>query len=279
MTPFARWPRGPRPMRLTPEQSRVVFLWMRDFRRAGHALEPEARAELERIRARVVELEIAFNRNINEFVDGIDVTRDELDGLPDDFIERLSPGSAPETLRVSLDYPEVYPFLAQAANRAAREALFRKHWSRAEEQNRPLLAEALRLRQQAAALLGHATWAHYAIEVKMAETPEAVAEFYDELVPRLDAFRDRELAVLTARFHADGHDGPLAAWDWAYYDEQLRRARVRGGRKPRGRVPPPGGVHQRHVRPHRRGVRSRIPSSRRCPGVAPVGGALRDGGP
>ena len=39
----------------------------------------------------------------------------------------------------------------------------------------------------------------------MAETPEAVAAFYDSLVPRLEAVRDRELAVLTDRFHAEGH--------------------------------------------------------------------------
>ncbi len=209
---------------LTPEQARVLFLWMRDFRRAGHALEAAERGELEQIRARLVELEVAFNRNLAEYDDAIEVTRDELAGMPDDFIERLSPGSEPGTLRVSLDYPELYPFLAQASNRARREELFRKHWLRAVDANRPLLEEALRLRQRAAELLGYPTWAHYAVEVKMAETPEAVAEFYGRLLPRLTTVRDHELDALTDRFHADGHDGRLAAWDWAYYDEQMRRS-------------------------------------------------------
>ena len=208
---------------LTPEQARVLELWMRDFRRAGHALEPAARAELEGIRARLVELEVAFNRNIAEHQDAIEVTRDELAGMPDDFVERLSPGSEDGTFRVSLDYPELYPFLSYASNRARREELYRKHWRRAVEANRPLLEEALRLRQQAAALLGFPTWAHYAIEIKMAETPEAVAAFYDDLVPRLTTVRDRELAVLAERMHGDGYEGAITAWDWAYYDEQLKR--------------------------------------------------------
>jgi Zn-dependent oligopeptidase len=208
---------------LNPEQVRVLELWMRDFRRAGQALEVPARTELEGIRARLVELEIAFNRNINEFDDGIEVTREQLDGLPDGFIDRLAAGALPSTFRVSLDYPEVYPFISQATDRSAREALFRKHWRRAVDDNRPLLAEALRLRQRAAELLGHPTWAHYALETKMAERPEAVAAFYGDLVPRLEPIRDRELAELTARFHADGHEGPLSAWDWTYYDEQMRR--------------------------------------------------------
>jgi Zn-dependent oligopeptidase len=208
---------------LTPEQEHVLMLWMRDFRRAGQALEPANRAELETIRARLVELEVAFNRNIAEYQDGIEVTREELAGTPDDFVERLTAGAQPDTFRVSLDYPELYPFLSYASNRGRRQELYSKHWSRAVDINRPLIEEALRLRQRAAELLGFPTWAHFAIEVKMAETPDAVAAFYDQIVPGLAAIRDRELAVLAERLHRDGHAGEVAAWDWAYYDEQLKR--------------------------------------------------------
>jgi thimet oligopeptidase len=209
---------------LSPEQEHVLDLWMRDFQRAGHGLEPAARAELEQIRARIVELGVAFGRNIAEYTDAVELTRQELDGMADDFVERLKAGNAPDTFRVSLDYPEYYPFLAQGTNRAAREVLFRKNWNLAVTENRPLLEEAIRLRQRAAELLGHATWAHHAIEVKMAGTPEAVAEFYASLRPRLEPARDREIAMLTDRMVADGHPAPLMAWDWSFYDEQLRRA-------------------------------------------------------
>ena len=209
---------------LAPDQRRVLDLWLRDFRRAGQALDPGSRSELESMRSRLVELEVAFSRNLNEHEDSIDATPDQLAGLPDDFIERLRPGTKPGTRRVSLDYPEVYPFLAQAADRSSREALFRKHWRRAMDANRPLLAEAIRLRQRAAELLGWPSWAHYRLETKMAERPEAVAAFYRDLVPRLEPVRDRELAALAAQAAADGLDGPLAAWDWMYYDEQVRRA-------------------------------------------------------
>jgi thimet oligopeptidase len=209
---------------LNPEQEHVLELWMRDFRRAGQNLDPGARARLEQIRARLVELEVAFNRNISEYEDALELTRDELSGMPDEFVGRLSPGTETGTYRVSLDYPEVYPFLAQGSNRAAREALFRKHWHRAVTQNRPLLEEAVRLRQEAAELLGHPTWAHHAIEIKMAKTPDAVADFYANLQPRLESVRDQEIAVLTKRMATDGVDGPMQSWDWAYYDEQLRRA-------------------------------------------------------
>ena len=259
---------------LTSEQARVLFLWMRDFRRAGHALEPAAQGQLEQIRARLVELEIAFNRTINEFVDGIDVTRDELDGLPDDFIDRLSPGSRAGTLRVSLDYPEVYPFLAQATNRhgarSCSASTGRGRWTPTARSGR-----GLRLRQEAATLLGQPTWAHHAIEVKMAETPEAVAAFYDSLVPRLEAVRDRELAVLTDRFHADGHTAARGLGLGL-----LRRAaapiRVRRGCQSRRGVPAHGGMPGGPVRAHRGRVRSRVPARRGSEGVASVRGDVRD---
>ena len=170
---------------LEGERARLLEHWLRDFRRAGHELGADERAELERLRTRLVEVEVAFQRNLNEYRDGIDVTREQLAGLPDAYVERLSPGEREGTYRVSLDYPEVNPFLEQAHDRDLRRELFHKNWNKAVAANRPLLDEALDLRRRVAVLLGHPTWAHHAMEVKMARTPERVADFYEELLPPL----------------------------------------------------------------------------------------------
>jgi len=209
---------------LEGERARLLDHWLRDFRRAGHELRNEDRAELERLRTRLVEVEVAFQRNINEFRDGVDVTRAQLAGLPDDYIERLSPGEREGTYRVTLDYPEVNPFLEQAHDRGLRRQLFMKNWNKALAANRPLLDEALDLRRRVAALLGEPTWAHHAMELKMARSPERVLAFYDELLPRLEDRVRAELDALAERLHADGHDGPISAWDWRYYDEAVRRS-------------------------------------------------------
>jgi Zn-dependent oligopeptidase len=199
---------------LTGERARLLEHWLRDLRRAGHELSPEDRAKLERLRTRLVEVEVAFQRNINEFRDGIDVTREQLSGLPEDFIERLSPGELEGTYRVSLDYPEVNPFLEQADDRELRRKLFIKNWSKAVATNRPLLEEALELRRSVASLLGEPTWAHHAMELKMARNPERVRAFYEELLPSLESRVRGELDALAERLQADGHDGPITAWDW-----------------------------------------------------------------
>ena len=209
---------------LDGEDARLLEHWLRDFRRAGHELPQEQRAELERLRTRLVEIEVAFQRNINDYRDAIEVTREQLAGLPDDYVDRLSPGERDGTYRVGLDYPELYPFLEQAHDRELRRQLLHKHWNRTVDKNRPLLEEGLRLRRQIAGLLGEPTWAHHAMELKMARTPDRVGRFYRELLPSLAAQVRRELDRLGQMLHADGHDGPVTIWDWRYYDEALRRS-------------------------------------------------------
>ena len=208
---------------LTGERRRLLEHWLRDLRRAGHDLSPEARAELERLHARLVELEVLFQRNVDEYHDGIEVTREELAGLPDSYVERLPPGSAPGTYEVSLEYPSVFPFLDQADRRDLREQLEAKLYNRAAAVNRPIIEEALRIRKRIATLFGLRSWADYALEIKMAANRAAVTRFYDGLVPPLQQKARREVANLAALLEADTGDPNLRSWDWRYYENQVRR--------------------------------------------------------
>ncbi len=204
---------------LDGERARLLAHWLRDFRRAGHALGSADRSELEALRNRLVEVEVAFQRNLNEFRDGIDMTREQLAGLPDAYVDRLEPGEAEGTFRVSLDYPELNPFMEQAHDRELRRRLFLKEWAKAAELNRPLLSEALSLRRRIATLLGEPTWAHHAMELKMAKDPDRVRTFYRELLPALDDTVSADLGALSA----GNGDGPIQPWDWRYLDNAMRR--------------------------------------------------------
>ena len=208
---------------LSGERALLLEHWMRDLRRAGHELAPEQRAELERLRSRLVELEVAFGRNLAEYADAIEVDQEGLAGLPEAYVERLRPGSREGTYRVSLDYPEINPFMERSRNRGHRETLFRKNWNRAVDDNRPLLAEALELRQQIADLLGFPTWAGYAMEVKMAGAPGRVHDFYRQLVPPLEAAAREEIEAMRDMHRDAAGADTLQPWDWAFYDTRMSR--------------------------------------------------------
>ena len=204
---------------LEGEPKRLLERWLRDFRRAGHELSPEDRKELEELRNRLVELEVAFQRNIADDQAGIEVTRDGLAGMPDSYVARLEPGTAPNTYKVGIKGPELSPFLTQAINRDLREQLLRRSWNSAVQTNRPLLEEALTIRRRIAHLFGEPTWAHHAMEVKMAGNPQRVKAFYDEIVPPIEAAARREIAVLQQLAgDEDGLTDPLQVWDWTFYD-------------------------------------------------------------
>jgi Zn-dependent oligopeptidase len=212
---------------LEGERRRLLEHWQRDLRRAGHELAPIDRTELENLRSRLVELEVAFQRNVNEYKDWIQVDRSGLAGLSDEYVERLRPGDAPGTYRVTLDSPELLPFMEMAHDRALREELFRKSWNQAAIENRPLLGEAVEVRRRIAALLGYATWADYAMEVRMAGGPERVRGFYHDLVPPLEAAARQEVVELAELARTDGLTDGLQPWDWLYYDARLSRERYR----------------------------------------------------
>jgi thimet oligopeptidase len=207
---------------LSGEPRRLLDLWLRDLRRAGHGLPDAQRAEIDAITARLVVLESSFERNVDGWSDGIDLRREDLDGLPDPYIDRLGPGTEPGTLRVSLDYPDYYPFMESSRRRDLRRILATKMASRAVEANRPILEETLTLRRRKAALLGYPSWAHFRIEPKMAGTPERVADFHGAIFPAIQTLAQEEYAAMRQRLERDTGETDLSPWDIPYYDQRIR---------------------------------------------------------
>ena len=113
--------------------------------------------------------------------------------------------------------------MQQARRRDLREALQFKFWNRAAAENRPLLEEAIAIREQIAVTLGYPTWADYAMEVKMAKTPAAVAAFYESIVPGLTAKAQGELETMSELFEADYPGETLASWDWTFYHNEQKK--------------------------------------------------------
>ena len=208
---------------LTGEPARLLDFTLRDLRRAGHELDPQAREEAKRIAARLVELSVAFDRNIADWEDHLTVPANGLDGLPDAYIARLQPGELEGTYKVTMAYPDVIPFLENARRRDLRQELAFKFNTRAVEANTPLLEEAVRLRRRTAELFGLPSWAHYAMEEQMAKGPDQVSDFYDQLIPPLTEKGRLELEIMAKLLEQDTGETTVQPWDWRYYDTQIRR--------------------------------------------------------
>ena len=212
---------------LPAEAGRFLDFELRDFRHNGMELDPDKRAQLQELKERLVRLGIAFRRNIDEYQDAILVPRAGLDGLPDSYVERLRTEEVDgeQRYRVSLDYPDMVPFMENAHDGALREELFRKNHNKAAADNVDLLEEAIAVRHQAAALLGYDSWAHYVTEVRVARSPEAVLDFLSDLESRVRPKAKADMAALREVAGSSEGGADFAIWDWRYLTQRLLRER------------------------------------------------------
>jgi len=74
---------------LDGEQKRLLEHVLRDLRRAGHELDADTRARVKALTQREIELGVRFQQNIDEWDDWILASREDLEGMPDSWIEGL----------------------------------------------------------------------------------------------------------------------------------------------------------------------------------------------
>jgi thimet oligopeptidase len=212
---------------LDPDAARLLEFTLRDFRRNGFELDAGARARVEQLKQQLVDLGVHFRRNIDENDDALWLTRDQLAGLPAGYIDGLTTEERDGTThyRVSLDYPEMYPFLEAADDESLRRELFLLNYNKAAAENLPLLDQALAARAEAAALLGYPSWADYILEIRMAKTTAAALEFLEDLERRVRVKANVDIDELTAskRAHTGDPDARLEIWDWRYYQQRVLR--------------------------------------------------------
>ncbi len=208
---------------LEGEKARFLEFLLRDLRRAGHELDPAVRGAVKEKTQRLVELGVRFQNNIDEWSDHILVTNDELEGLPRSFAESLETDEETGKLKVTLDYPHILPFTENAKRRDLREELSRKFNTQAVAENRPLLEEAIQLRDEIANAFGLSSWAHHQLEEQMAKTPEAIFDFYEKLLPPLTEQGKADVGEMAALLASDDGDDEVQVWDWRFYDTQQRK--------------------------------------------------------
>jgi peptidyl-dipeptidase Dcp len=129
----------------------------------------------------------------------------------------------------TLQAPSIWPFLSYADNRELRRQILTAYLSRCDQgnefDNKQILYRIATLRAERARLLGFETYAHFALEERMAKEPAKVYSLLNQLWgPALSVAR-AEAASLQAMIRSEGRDFKLEPWDWRYYAEKVKAAR------------------------------------------------------
>ena len=217
---------------LDEEQARLVSEYRRRFIRAGAQLDDAGQDRMRELNARLSELSTEFSQRLLKDTNNSALVVDtaaELDGLSDDDVAAAA-AAATEAghdgkYLLSLVLPTPQPALSSLTRRDTRRRLHEASLQRGFRDNGnntlSIAAEMAALRAEKAALLGFASHAEYATDDQTAPSLDAIHQILDKLTPAAVRNAKAEAEQLRAAAQRDGHE--LAAWDWAFYSEQVRR--------------------------------------------------------
>jgi oligopeptidase A len=223
---------------LDKAQQKVITNALRDFQLSGIALPEQDKQRYAKIVARLSELSSQFSNNLLDATHAFTVhitDKNELAGLPQsalDAAEALAQSKQLTGWLFTLDIPSYLPVMMYCDNRDLREKMYRAYVTRASDigpnadefDNTAIINETLALRHELAQLLGFSNYAEKSLATKMAESPEQVLQFLNDLAEKSKQQGEQDVKELQ-QFAAELGQPELKAWDLAYYSEKLKQAK------------------------------------------------------
>jgi peptidyl-dipeptidase Dcp len=221
---------------LDPESRRLVERLHTDFIRAGANLSDADKETLKKLNGELASLSTQFSQNVLKGTNAAAVVvadEKQLEGLSGNAVKAAAEAARERKLEgkyvVALMNTTGQPALASLEDRALRQKLFETSAARGvqggEFDNRPIITRMAKLRAERAALLGYPDHATYVLEDETARTTTAVNKMMSELAPAAVANAKREAADMQAIVDKEDGGFQIAAWDWAYYAEKVRKQR------------------------------------------------------
>ena len=220
-------------LELTIEQKTLLDKKYKSFSRNGANLNDDEKKQLREIDRELAQLKLKFGENVlaetNKF-EMLLTEASDLDGLPQSAKEAaalLAKSRNKEGWLITLDYPSYVPFMKYARNRELRKKLALAFGSKGFHNdaldNQQIVLKIAKLRFNRAQLLGYKTHAHFVLEERMAETPEKVYSFLNELLDKARPAAQREFETLKRFAYELDAIEDLQKWDGAYYSEKLKQ--------------------------------------------------------
>ena len=218
---------------LSGEQQMLLEKQYKGFARNGANLSEQKKAQLRSIDTQLSKLGLSFGENVLAQTNAFELLLDkeqDLAGLPEGAKEAAKQVAAEKGKKgwvITLDYPSYVPFMKYAQNRALRKKLALAFGARAfqdkGQNNQQHVLDIVKLRHQRAQLLGYQSHAHFVLEDRMAQSPQKVHAFLNELLVKARPAAQKEFDELEAFAKKIDSIDQLQKWDSAYYAEKLKQ--------------------------------------------------------
>ncbi len=222
---------------LDPAQKKIIRDALRDFTLAGVALEEDEKNRFKAIEQALSRLSSRFEENLLDATNAwtkLIGNESQLAGLPETAKAVARQSAQAKNLEgwlLTLEFPCYAAVMTFADDRALRREVYEAYVTRASDQgpnagkwdNSEIMEEILNLRHEKARLLGYNNFAELSLATKMAESPDQVLKFLEELAARSKPVAEFDLAELREFALRQHQVEALQAWDLMYYSEKLRQ--------------------------------------------------------
>ena len=197
-----------------------------EFKLAGVDKDQATRDSLKKLQDQLTEEQSMFDRNISDGQKTITADSvSELDGLPQDYIDRHKPG-ADGKIQITTNYPDLLPVLKFAKNDALRKRLYEAYQTRAYPKNLDQLKQMMQTRYEIAQLLGYKSWADFNAADKMILKGQNIADFIQQVDSAAKPVAKREFTLLLEQKRkSDPKATGIGDYELQYLQEQVRRAK------------------------------------------------------
>ena len=230
---------------LSSERQKILSNALRDFRLSGAELPEDQKPHFAELQEKQAALSKAFSDHVldatNAYAYVVEAGNEAaLAGLPEDVIEAAKEAAERDGktgYKFTLHFPSYFPVMQYSENRPMREAMYRAYVTRASElgpqygngkpewDNTAVLAEQLKLRAEEAHMLGYNNFAEVSLAPKMAESPEQVMTFLEDLATRARPHAEQDWKELREFAANELSLSDLQPWDMTFAAERLRQKR------------------------------------------------------
>ena len=216
----------------TVAQKRLVDDSYKTFVRNGAKLGVEDKSRLSAINTELASLFTRFSQNVlgDEGKLFTKVKQSEIGGLPESVVDGMASNAKVRKMEghvINNTRSSMEPVLTYADDRSLREKVWTTYYSRGDNgddrDNNEIIQAILKLRAQRAILLGYQTHAHWRLEPQMAKTPDKTMDLMLAVWPKAVARVKEEVADMQAVADREGANITIAAWDYRYYSEKVRK--------------------------------------------------------
>jgi len=207
---------------LPPVEEKLVDDLLLAMRQTGVNLSVEDQARFKALNQEITDLTSQYSTNMNTHGLVLELDAEGAAGIPETLLSRYATDDG--TYAIPVIAANHDPVVDNATSEETRKSFTLMYANRAADQNLAILDQLVAKRHELAQVIGFDSYADYALSVKMAETPENVWAFLNDLteatgdkavrdLERLKAFRNKYSGISIAE--------PLNPWNLGYFYNEL----------------------------------------------------------